>query len=387
MQSERKGLMKYHGYLCYNSKDFDRVKSFYELLNNSNIRLFFDKENKIPGSSFNKINDALEESQTIIIFFGKNGIGPYQEKEYAAFFSILNKEKNRSIYIVKLVKNIPYKIPSLLASYEFYEYLHDTNYDKKHIHAFTKTLIEKSCIISDLYIERPILKKYQRKLLRTTINFYEKNASMYYERWKNDIPHEAIGIFIRACKKENSKPYILDAGCGPGHHSNYLAKQGFMVTGIDLADSAISIAKQNINKTGTNFIAGDFNKLEIFFDRNIFDGVWAAGSCIHVPHESISWQLYQFLAVLKPNGILGITFQIDLPSSMDENGRFFERYKISTIEKRIQEAGYRILHCSIDYKGGSTTKGRKIKTWALFIAQAPSVKSSYLFHASQPIPS
>lgn len=40
----------------------------------------------------------------------------------------------------------------------------------------------------------------------------------------------------------------LDVGCGNGHHSIYLAKEGFEVTGIDIAGNAIAQARKNAQK-------------------------------------------------------------------------------------------------------------------------------------------
>lgn len=42
---------------------------------------------------------------------------------------------------------------------------------------------------------------------------------------------------------------VLDAGCGKGRHSVYLAQKGFVVTGIDVVEANIEFAKQFEHKT------------------------------------------------------------------------------------------------------------------------------------------
>ena len=53
---------------------------------------------------------------------------------------------------------------------------------------------------------------------------------------------------------------VLDIACGSGNYSIYLAKLGFDVTGIDISENAIVIAKEKakVAKAKINFICGDF---------------------------------------------------------------------------------------------------------------------------------
>lgn len=53
----------------------------------------------------------------------------------------------------------------------------------------------------------------------------------------------------------------VDLGCGTGNYSLYLASRGFRVTGVDIAPSAISLARENAAKTGldVHFVIGDLS--------------------------------------------------------------------------------------------------------------------------------
>ena len=52
---------------------------------------------------------------------------------------------------------------------------------------------------------------------------------------------------------ELSQPLeILDLACGHGRHSNVLAQHGHKVTGIDITDGFLEIAKEEASKLGVN---------------------------------------------------------------------------------------------------------------------------------------
>lgn len=65
---------------------------------------------------------------------------------------------------------------------------------------------------------------------------------------------------------------VLDAGCGPGQYSILLAKKGAEVTGIDISERMIGLAKKNAEKALVNcrFFVGDMQDLSIF-KSSMFD--------------------------------------------------------------------------------------------------------------------
>ena len=81
----------------------------------------------------------------------------------------------------------------------------------------------------------------------------------WYEEWFNSLYYHQL--YFKRDKKEAAdfinrlidylKPskdsLMLDVGCGRGRHSIQLATKGFDVTGIDLSEESIRIAKENEN--------------------------------------------------------------------------------------------------------------------------------------------
>lgn len=88
----------------------------------------------------------------------------------------------------------------------------------------------------------------------------------YYDIIYADKNYEKECDFLEKIFQRYSKSKvktILDGGCGTGGHAIPLAKRGYEVTGIDLSEEMISIAKEKASRIGTNvnFSTMDLRKL------------------------------------------------------------------------------------------------------------------------------
>lgn len=105
--------------------------------------------------------------------------------------------------------------------------------------------------------------------------WYNNNVDLYTNK-SAVLLYEQLEYFISQMPK-NGK--ILDLGCGPGHDTEYLTKKGFMVTGIDFSSNMIDYAKKN-RKVGI-FKKIDILKIDKYFKKNYFDGIWSSSSITH----------------------------------------------------------------------------------------------------------
>lgn len=96
----------------------------------------------------------------------------------------------------------------------------------------------------------------------------EEYLSVYQHRDDEDAT-KLLELILRQTKltQQNS---ILDAACGAGRHSIYLASKGFQVVGFDLSKTLLVKAKENAKKKSVknNFVCADLR--EIYF-REKFD--------------------------------------------------------------------------------------------------------------------
>jgi SAM-dependent methyltransferase len=98
---------------------------------------------------------------------------------------------------------------------------------------------------------------------------------------------------------------VLDAGCGTGRMSRYLAEQGCLVEGIDLSPGMIAMARRD--HPGLPFTVGSLTDLPYPNDR--FAGVMLWYSIIHTPPAGQACIFAEAARVLRPGGHLLIGFQ------------------------------------------------------------------------------
>lgn len=79
----KKRNRKYHAFLCHNSHDKPVVEAIAHWLSHeAQFSLWLDKWNPIPGDPWQEeIENALDQSQSCVVFLGPNGIGPWQNEE------------------------------------------------------------------------------------------------------------------------------------------------------------------------------------------------------------------------------------------------------------------------------------------------------------------
>ena len=95
------------------------------------------------------------------------------------------------------------------------------------------------------------------------------------------------------------KPKVLDIGCGAGFLSNTLAQQGYEVTGVDLSESSLAVAKQYDRTQSVNYVYANADALPLAGKSQ--DVVCAMDFLEHV--ENPSQIIAEAARVLKPGGL------------------------------------------------------------------------------------
>lgn len=123
---------------------------------------------------------------------------------------------------------------------------------------------------------------------------------------------------------------ILDAGCGSGWTTEWLARFGPRVVGIDICDDILHLALDRLKKTyrksfldkniPCHFMAGDLEILDRLFRGEAFDSVVLYEALHHVPE----WRkvLSGAFSVLKPGGKLIIHEPSNLHSVPEVTEKF-----------------------------------------------------------------
>src|ERR1035437_6899403 len=149
----------------------------------------------------------------------------------------------------------------------------------------------------------------------------------FYPTGKEDINEKEAQIIHQDLVAKNldlkENQTVLDAGCGQGIVSTYLAKKyGSKIFGITLVPFEVEKAKKrakNLNiQDKTRYQLMDYSATN--FSANYFDAIYTTETLSHSP--DIYKTLCEFLRILKPNG--KITF-FEYTLAPDE--KFSEREK------------------------------------------------------------
>jgi len=136
--------------------------------------------------------------------------------------------------------------------------------------------------------------------------------------------------------KPEDKRSFLDFGCGTGAHLAYFEGLGFNVSGVDVAEDAISHCKERFSSHPEQFVTiAHAQNLEEVFQKNSFDLILANQSLYYLNDSELKDTLAQFKTLLKPGGVL--------LASMMGPGHNYLNYVVDTSHtglKRI-EANYR----------------------------------------------
>jgi SAM-dependent methyltransferase len=93
----------------------------------------------------------------------------------------------------------------------------------------------------------------------------------------------------------------LDFGCGTGRSSRFLEKLGFNVTGVDISEEMLAIARSTDPEGDYRLVPGDnFDQLE----RGSFDLVLSAFTFNNIANEKKIKIFHDLGKLLAPNGIL-----------------------------------------------------------------------------------
>ncbi|MFA6446052.1 MAG: class I SAM-dependent methyltransferase [Candidatus Paceibacterota bacterium] len=182
---------------------------------------------------------------------------------------------------------------------------------------------------------------------------YNKIAEDWFKDHKNDDWWvEGTNKFVSLLKPNLS---ILDVGCGAGLKSKYLSEKGLGVTGIDISNKLIEIAKREV--PDVLFYVMDMNDIENLHMK--FDGVFAQASLLHIPKNNIFEVITKLISVINDAGFLYIGVKgIDASGKeedvLKENDygydyeRFFSYYRMEELEKYLKD-----LNLNIIYKNSS----------------------------------
>ncbi|QQS38433.1 class I SAM-dependent methyltransferase [Candidatus Woesebacteria bacterium] len=146
---------------------------------------------------------------------------------------------------------------------------------------------------------------------------------------------------------------ILDVGCGAGKPiDSYLVSKGMKVTGIDISEAQIELAKSYVPEA--NYEVRDMSELQD--GEYEVDAVVSFYAIFHTPRENHADLLKKFKSFLKSDGYLLITMGANDWVGKEDNfcgsEMYWSHYGADKNKELIEKAGFDIIFSEVDDAGG-----------------------------------
>jgi SAM-dependent methyltransferase len=208
--------------------------------------------------------------------------------------------------------------------------------------------------------------------LTATRTFYDAVADDYADHFDSEprpADREALTAYAELV---GSGAKVADLGCGPGRVTGFLARLGLTMSGLDLSESMLAIARRE--NPGIPFRRGSMLHLEGYADGSL-DGVVSWYSSIHTPVDRLPDLFTEFRRVLAPGGHLILGFQVgDEPRHHDRPWGHpvsldFQRRRPEAMADLLTAAGFTML--SQQVREPDPERGEQVPQ-ACLTARAPS---------------
>jgi ubiquinone/menaquinone biosynthesis C-methylase UbiE len=135
-------------------------------------------------------------------------------------------------------------------------------------------------------------------IFETVERSYDKMGEQYHTFRNNEKFNSQLEQFAELLPPSGK---VLDAGSGVGRPtSEFLAKRGFNVTGVDISKRMVDLAKENVPEA--TFYQK--NILTLDFPDESFDGIICVYTLWHIPRKHHPTIIRNFHRMLKDGGIL-----------------------------------------------------------------------------------
>ena len=157
--------------------------------------------------------------------------------------------------------------------------------------------------------------------------YYNVNATEYFDNTVDLNMQVYLDRFLEFLPEGGS---VLDLGCGSGRDSAYFMSLGYDVTSLDGSEEMCSLAGVHIGK---DVLHMTFDEIDF---EEVFDGVWANASLLHVPRKDMAEILSKIIRSLKKDGILYMTFRYG-DYEGEQGKRYFTDYRTRNLKELIAQ--------------------------------------------------
>src|SRR5687767_8488307 len=146
----------------------------------------------------------------------------------------------------------------------------------------------------------------------------------------------------RFCALLSEGAAVLELGCGGGGPTTAKLSERFRLTGIDISESQIALARARL--PASSFVRADMTHFEAA--PSSFDGIAAFHSLIHLPQGELPAMLGRAFDWLKPGGVFVASFgargsgEHFEPSWLAGQPMYWSGYTAEDIGRFMDDAGF-----------------------------------------------
>lgn len=180
---------------------------------------------------------------------------------------------------------------------------------------------------------------------------YNVAAKNYSSEFRDQFKNEKhLSKLVELLKPDST---VLDVGCGAGKPiDRYLISAGMKVTGIDISEAQIKLAKAHVPEA--DYEVKDMSELRD--GEYQVDAVVSFYAIFHTPRENHSELLKKFKSFLKADGYLLITMGASDWEGKEDNfcgsEMYWSHYGADKNKELIEKAGFEIIFSEVDDAGG-----------------------------------
>lgn len=160
-----------------------------------------------------------------------------------------------------------------------------------------------------------------------TLQYYNQNASSFVSGTVHADLTDTLNRFLSRLEPGAA---ILDFGCGSGRDTKYFLEHGYQVDAIDGSAELCALATEY---TGIPVKCQMFQEWN---EQEVYDGIWACSSLLHLSYGELDKVLYRIENALKPQGILYMSFKYGVFEG-ERNGRYFLDFTEEKLEQLLKK--------------------------------------------------
>lgn len=132
------------------------------------------------------------------------------------------------------------------------------------------------------------------------LKLYSDLAEIYDQLYLKTFNYDQDAEFVDSILEKYQIKELLELGCGSGHLAKLLVKKGYKITGIDLYEEMLQIARMRLPEV--EFLQQDIRHLKL--DRK-FDAIIAMGRMFTymTTNDDVEQSIHSIAACLNPGGV------------------------------------------------------------------------------------